>query len=120
MEQTIVTIHSINNVIQTPCTNILLTHQQRYLSAPNLGRRYLMRYKHSPESLTLRHSSFALLICSVEAGVSDRDAFPKKVTLRHPCHIGETNTTVLHASLVMQLPHVLAIYGRILFLSAHW
>ncbi len=40
-----VTIHSNNNVIQKPCSYTLPIHQQRYLSAPDLGHRYQIRYK---------------------------------------------------------------------------
>ncbi len=45
MEQTILIILSINNVIRKPCAYTLHTHQQRYLSAPDLGHRYQIRYK---------------------------------------------------------------------------
>jgi len=45
VEQTILTIHSINNVIQKRCTYTLPTHKQRYLSAPDLGHRHLILYK---------------------------------------------------------------------------
>ncbi len=44
MEQTILIILSINNVIRKPCAYTLHTHQQRYLSAPDLGHRYQIRY----------------------------------------------------------------------------